>query len=160
MRHILVTAFRNTSAELLVRGISDSDILLLPNDKVLDSEKLISTLSNRKYDSIISIGQRPNIKDKVHVETMAREGLLSIGTTFDCDMLVRLFEEAGIQAKLSCNAGTSYCNCLYFYGLRYLREKQPEAQMVFVHVPFQKNITDFEHFRRQFLRVIAYIQNQ
>ena len=160
MHRILVTAFRSTSAELLLRGISDWDVLLLPSDKVLDSEKLISTLSNRNYDSIISIGQRPNIKDKVHIETIAREGPLSIGTTFDCDMLVRLFEDAEIQAKLSCNAGTSYCNCLYFNGLRYLREKQPEGQMVFVHVPFQKNITDFERFRRQFLRVIACIQNQ
>ncbi len=135
VKKILLTAFRHTSAELLLQEREEYKILLLPNDKVKDSE-------------------RPNIKDKVHIETTARDGEVQIATSFDCEWLKQIFENQGLVTKISHNAGTSFCNRLYWNGLKYILEKKLETQMVFVHIPFEKNIDDFEGFSQKILRVI------
>ena len=151
----MLTAFHNTSAQLLLQGVTEYRTLLLPNDKMKDSEKMIGVISQETFDYILSIGQRPNIKDKVHIETTARGSEGCIRTDFTCDSLVDLFEKHGICTKLSHNAGTSYCNQLYWNGLQYLGQKEMDTRMVFVHIPFIKNISDFEKFRKQFLEVIG-----
>lgn len=66
-KRILLTAFRNTSADLLLKEMKGYKTLLLPNDKVKDSEKLIKEIINEPFDFVISLGQRPNIKNKVHI---------------------------------------------------------------------------------------------
>jgi pyroglutamyl-peptidase len=43
--------------------------------------------------------------------------------------------EAGIQARVSRNAGAFVCNHLYFGALRYLTEKKSAIPAVFVHLP-------------------------
>lgn len=62
-----------------------------------------------------------------------------------------------VPTKLSHNAGTSFCNRLYRNGLRYLAERQGDrsTKMVFVHVPFVKNISDFEDFKKRIMRAIT-----
>lgn len=152
-KRILLTAFCGTTAEVLVRNAelnSQYKVLYLPNDKVRDSELLIEALKQEAFDYVISLGQRPNIKDKVHIETTARKGKLSIDTDFDCEGLKDAFENHGLETKLSGNAGTSFCNELYWNGLRYIEENKPDTKMVFVHVPFEKNISDVKAFRRKF----------
>lgn len=150
---ILLTAFSGTSAEALVQG-SKYRLLLLPNDKIKDSELLIETISKESFDYIVSFGQRPNIKNKVHIETTAKVGDLCLDTKFDCGWLQKVFKQKGIDAKISCNAGTSFCNQLYFNGLKYINQSGVNTQMVFVHVPFEKNVDDFEEFREKVLEVI------
>ena len=103
-KKILLTAFKHTSAEKLIKGISEFDTLFLPNDKVLDSQKTIDYISKRKIDCIISIGQRPNIKDKVYIETLASKKMCKINTSFDYENLKMLFEKKGLNVKLSNNA--------------------------------------------------------
>ena len=146
---ILLTAFRGTLAERLVREKTirtQYKVLLLPNDKEKDSQLLIEVLQQEHFDYVISLGQRPNIKDKVHVETTARKDGISITTAFDCEKLKGALEQNGLPAKLSNNAGTSFCNELYWNGLRYILEKKLDTQMVFLHVPFEKNILDLTLF--------------
>ncbi len=147
-KNILLTAFRDTSAELLLKGFNEFQVLVLPNDKVRDSELLIEMLSKTHFDYVLSFGQRPNIKDKVHIETTARDSEVRLDTIFDCERLRLLFEQNGIPAKLSHNAGTSFCNKLYWNGLKYIAEHKLETKMVFVHVPFGKNIGKFELFQQ------------
>lgn len=96
---ILLTAFCGTSTEQLIKHTRNYKTLFLPNDKIKDSEKLIETISNEKFDYIISFGQRPNIKDKVHIETTAKEGELQISTDFNCDRLKLLFEKMVLLQK-------------------------------------------------------------
>lgn len=149
---ILLTAFCGTSAELLVKGVEPNffdKVLYLPNDKIKDSELLTEALKQEQFDYVISLGQRPNIKDKVHIETRARKGDLCIETVFDCEKLKNMLEQSGLSAKLSCNAGTSFCNELYWNGLKYMEENRLNTKMVFLHVPFEKNISDVEEFRRK-----------
>ena len=157
-KNILLTAFRDTSSELLLKEFNEFPVLVLPNDKARDSELLIEMLSKTHYDYVLSFGQRPNIKDKVHVETTARDGELRLDTVFDCERLRLLFEQNGIQAKLSHNAGTSFCNKLYWNGLKYIEENELETKMVFVHVPFVKNIKDFELFRQRIYNTLKVLE--
>ena len=112
---------------------------------------------------MVSLGQRPNIKDKVHIETRARKGEACIVTTFDCDRLKRSLEQNGLQVKRSDNAGTSFCNELYWNGLRFLEENEWKTQMVFLHVPFEKHISDMEGFRNRVLegiRMVLHIEKK
>ena len=148
-KRILLTAFHGTSAELLIKG-AESDlqyrVLCLPNDKMRDAELLIEVLTRETFDYVVSLGQRPNIKDKVHIETRACKEELSITTSFNYEKLKSMLEQAGLPAKLSDNAGTSFCNELYWNGLRYLKESKSATKMVFIHVPFEKNISDIDEF--------------
>ena len=151
-KRMLLTAFCGTSAETLVKGVeldSQYQVLYLPNDKIKDSELLIDALQQEQFDYVISLGQRPNIKDKVHIETRARKRELCLETAFDCKKLKCTMEQVGVSAKLSCNAGTSFCNELYWNGLRYIEENRLDTKMVFVHVPFEKNISDMDDFRNK-----------
>lgn len=154
-KNILLTAFRGSSAELLVRGIDQYPILILPNNKIKDSEKLIAAISNGSFDYVISLGQRPNIKNKIHIETTAKDRGAVIETAFDCDGLMRLFEKYNIVSKISHNAGTSFCNKLYWNGLEYISTNNLKTKMVFLHIPFAKNITDIDSFREHIFHAVA-----
>lgn len=143
---VLLTGFRGSSAEQLINKSNGFDTLILPNDKVKDSEKLFNAIANGKYDYVFSFGQRPNIKNKIHIETTARNGITSVETDFDCVQLQKLFESNGITAKISHNAGTSYCNCLYYNGLNYIHQNNLKTKTVFIHIPFSKNIDNSDLF--------------
>ena len=143
-----MTVFKGSSAEQLFKSTNDFDTLILPNDKVKDSKKLIDMIADGSNDYVLSFGQRPNIKNKVHIETTARNGESAIETNYDCKGLQKSFELNGISAKISHNAGTSYCNCLYYNGLNYIQQKKIKTKMVFIHIPFLKNIDDTDFFTR------------
>lgn len=145
---VLLTAFKGTSAEQLVRGVGKYQTLLLPNDKVKDSELLISAIEPSKVSYIFAFGQKPNIKNKAYIEVTAREGEKAIQTCGDCGRLQALLKKHGIDARLSNHAGTSYCNRLYWNGLYYLASQGATTKMLFLHVPFLKNISDFEMFQK------------
>ena len=153
--NILLTAFRDTSAELLIANTTAYKTLILPNDKIKDSEKLIDAILVERLDYLISFGQRPNIKNKVHIETTARDDDFLISTNFDFDKLKLAFEQNGIVSKISNNAGTSFCNQLYLNGLKYISQNGLNTKMVFVHIPFEKNISDLESFSERIFYAIA-----
>lgn len=143
---ILLTAFRGSSAEQLTKAASGFDTLILPNDKVRDSQMLITAIADGKYDFVFSFGQKPNIKNKVHIETTAKNGKDLLRTAFDCQKLQTVFASNSIPAKLSRNAGTSYCNSLYYNGLAYLQKNDLKTKIVFIHIPFLKNIDNKNQF--------------
>lgn len=147
MNNILLTAFKNTSSEKLLKYFrEDYTKLILANDKQKSEKQLEKAFVRSNFDFIISFGQRPNIKDKVHIETQAKCGKEIIVTAFNCDSLLDSFKKSGIDGKLSYNAGTSFCNHIYFFGLDYLRTNASECKMIFVHLPFEKNIDDLPTF--------------
>ena len=152
---VLLTAFRGSSTEQLIKYANGFDTLVLPNDKVKDSEKLINKIIDGTYDYVFSFGQKPNIKNKVYIETTAKNGVISVETDFDCERLQKLFKSNGVAAKISHNAGTSYCNSLYFNGLSYIQNSKLKTKMVFVHIPFLKNIDDTDSFFAKIIDVIS-----
>lgn len=151
---ILLTAFKGTSSEELVQEAKSYKTLLLPNDKIKDTELLIQTIGETAPKYVICFGQCPNIKNKVRIEVRAQVGELSIETNFDCNGFVEAFLQMGIDARLSTNAGSSFCNQLYFGGLEFLRQCSLDTEIVFVHIPFLKNIDDVDTFMRKVLAVL------
>ncbi len=154
-RKILMTAFCGTSAQSLVERVNGCKTIFLPNDKVRNSELLIRAISEERFDEVICFGQRPLIRDQVHIETTARDQTFSIDTNFDCEKLKRLLEANGIAVEISHNAGTSFCNRLYLNGLNYIFQNNLETKMVFIHILFEKNITDFGLFCEKVLDVFV-----
>lgn len=136
MKIVLVCGFRGTSAEKLLGYFPDDayDKLILENDKEKCAEQIIS--AGAAYDIVLMFGQRPNIKNKVHVEQCAKNGEMTIFTGSDCECLVRCLNACGIRAKISSNAGTSYCNHVYYAAL------SNGMNAVFVHIPFEKNLSE------------------
>lgn len=148
--NVLLTAFHGTSAERLIREFdSRYDKIILSNSKPRSVEQLIHALASREYRFIISFGQKPVIRDKVYIECCAKLDSTTWQTIFPVSCLADTFTGKGLSSKISHNAGTSFCNYLYACGLRYLAQETGNAKMVFLHIPFQKNISDFESFSRK-----------
>ncbi len=145
MKKILMTGFCSTSSELLVKKAACKS-LILPNDKLLDSQILSAEIDQQAYKYIFSFGQKPNIKDKVCIETTARNGIRSFHTDFAYDKLQQAFESEKIMVRISDNAGSSFCNALYWNMLEYIRDQELKAKIVFLHIPFCKNMTASEDF--------------
>lgn len=147
---VLFTAFCGTSSEQLLKQ-ERREGLFLPNDKAMDARMLMKEISSKRYDYVFSFGQKPSIKDKVYIEKAARNAGECLETAVDCERLLALLRQRQIEARISNNAGTSFCNSLYWNGLDYIRKNGLDIKIVFVHIPMRKNITDFEQFGRRVL---------
>jgi len=152
--NILLTGFCGTSSEPLVKQADDRS-LILPNDKRMDSEILVEEISLQAYDYIFSFGQKPNIKNKIYLETTARNKESCINTNLEYNKLKSALESNNIPVQLSNHAGTSFCNALYWSGLNYIYSHKLDTKMVFLHIPFCKNITDPRVFFHQILTAIS-----
>ena len=151
---ILLTAFKGTSSERLIQCFDSTyDKLVMENDKRKSEQQLIEMLEKSCYDLVLSFGQRPVMKNKLCIETCAMEGERMIGTRVDCSVLMRNFAECGLDVKLSNNAGTSFCNNIYRFGL--LSLEKSDTHMVFIHIPFEKNISDFDEFAEKVKNAVS-----
>ena len=158
MRRILLTGFSHTSSEELLKQISMFEIRILPNDKVMDGKLLTEQIAEGKYDLVIGIGQKPAIKDRVYIETTARSEKMTLRSQLNCELVAQIFVNNQIAARLSDNAGNSFCNALYWNGLQYITQHHMQTGMLFIHIPFSKNISEPELFKRRFLAAIKEIQ--
>ena len=155
---ILLTAFKDTSSEKLINCFDDRFFkLILQNNKLKSEHQLKQFIDKEKPNYVISLGQRPVIKNKIHIETCAKSEERIIYTDFDYDTLLRIFKDNGIEVKLSNNAGRSFCNNIYCFGLSYIQNKKIDTKMLFVHIPFEKNISDFKCFADKMINALEYI---
>ena len=132
-------AFKNTSAELLVSGM-DFPIVFLPSDKTRDSEIAKEEIQNSSI--IICFGQKPQIKNKICLELVAKNEDTSIETNFEIESFKEKLEQQNITFSESKNPGTSYCNLVYWNSLNYIKEKKLNCKFLFIHIPFEKNISN------------------
>lgn len=156
---ILLTAFKGTSSEKVIGCFDESyRRLILENDKVISVNQLISELENDPFDYLISFGQKPVIKDKIYVECSGRLGDTEYETDFDIIRLVSALKQYGFSVHISNNSGTSYCNNLYARGLKIILERAYKGRMVFIHIPFEKNISDFNDFSDRLIKAIQELE--
>ena len=87
---VTLLAFRNTSAELLVSGM-DFPTFFLPSDKTRDSE--IAKEEIQKSSIIICFGQKPQIKNKICLELIAKNNDSTIATNFDIESFKEKLEQ-------------------------------------------------------------------
>lgn len=156
-RRVLIVFFSETSAETLSENLL-YDKLALPSDKMKDVEILFNKLSEKDYDYIICIGQKPGITDAIRIETEAH-GDTTLYSSADCGTLSELFKKSGIEAEKSIRPGNSFCNNIYWHGLNYLVENGKSSKMLFLHIPFEKNISDIEEFTQLTVEVINQFVN-
>ena len=143
---ILLTAFKNTSSETLVKSFKTYDRLILENDKIKSVKQLEEEIEKVNYRYIFSFGQRPLIKDKIHIESGAEISGEVLETEFNIEILKKTFDNCGTAVMLSHNAGTSYCNNIYFYGMKIIAERRSKTEMIFIHIPYMKNISNNAEF--------------
>ena len=152
---VLLTAFRGTSSEKLVACFDDTyKKIILENDKTVSVEQLVNALENNKISYIFSFGQKPVIMDKIYIELAGRIGDTIYKTAFDTDTLTSILNRNDFLVRISSNAGTSFCNHIYACGLKHISENHYGAKMVFIHVPFEKNISDFEDYSRRLISAL------
>ena len=128
------------------------------SDKKEDVEILLNKLSEKDYDYIICIGQKPGITDAVKIETEAH-GDVTLYSTADCGTLSELFKRTGIEAEKSVKPGNSFCNNIYWNGLNFLLKNGKSSKMLFLHIPFKKNISDIGEFSQLTVEVINQFVN-
>ncbi|MBO4532838.1 MAG: hypothetical protein J5726_03985 [Treponema sp.] len=138
-KKLTLLAFKNTSAELLVKGL-DFSTVFLPSDKIKDSE--IARAEIEKSDIVICFGQKPQIKNKICLELVAKNQGEIIKTNFDLEPLKHLLETNNIVYTESYNPGSSYCNLVYWNSLNYIKDQKFNCKFLFIHIPFEKNIDD------------------
>lgn len=150
---VLLTAFRGTSSEKLLAAFDDTYIkIILENDKNISAKQLVNAFEINKINYIFSFGQKPVIKDKIYIETTGKINGDVYNTDFDVGKFTSALEDCELSVRVSHNAGTSYCNHIYAYGLKYISENQYNTQMVFLHVPFEKNISDIENYSKNLFK--------
>ena len=149
--NLTILAFKNTSAELLVEGI-DFPIVFLPSDKVKDSE--IAKTEIDKSSIVICFGQKPQIKNKICLELIAKNQGEIISTNFEIDSFKKQLEQNNILYSECRNPGTSYCNLVYWNGLNYIKEQNINCKFLFIHIPFEKNINNIAELQEKLNIVI------
>lgn len=140
MKRILVTAFdgEDNSSRIICKRLKAGCVkIILPNDKKLSCELLKNEISKGGYGYIFSLGQKPVIRNKITVEDTAKCGEKVLKT--NAEPICGLIKGAGYDCRISHNAGTSFCNNLYFFGLDYIADNRIDTEMFFLHVPFSKN---------------------
>lgn len=150
---ILYTAFKgnNNASKILLDNIScqKEDKLYITNSYKTSKKELLDKIKEEKYDLIISFGRAPLRKNTIKIETQARKEII-YKTQFDYIPLKEKLKEENYKVVISSNAGHSYCNHIYYEGLKYIEENHRNSQMIFIHIPKMKNIDSIENLANLF----------
>lgn len=139
---ILLTGFKNSSAEILLSQITSSrcETFLFSNDYTAIIHEIDKIFLN-KYDSIIMLGQKPLIK-KCSIELIAKQDKEIMKTNFLVELLIEKFKENHITYQISENPGTSYCNFVYWNMLKCYEVNQRKEKIIFIHIPYKDNFIE------------------
>lgn len=153
---VLLTAFKGTSSEKIIRRFDNNYCkIVLENDKNKSVKQLVNAFESSKINYIFAFGQKPVIKDKIYIETAGKISDTIYNTDFDTGRLADILKSCGFSVRISSNAGTSFCNHIYTCGMKYISENNYDTKMVFIHVPFEKNISDFNDYSDRLINAIS-----
>lgn len=127
----------------------------LPSNRQKDVEIVLNQLENSQTDYIFCFGQKPVIKNKICIESLAKKDNQILEANLNIKSLFKLFCDEGIVATESTKPGTSYCNNVYWHTLDAIKSTHQNCQCVFIHVPFEKNIDDMAVFSKKIEKVIG-----
>lgn len=95
-------------------------------------------------DIMIAFGQKPVLKDKISIELAGKSKDSATTTRYPYNDILS-FCRGRYQTKVSTNAGTSYCNHLYYSIMEYCEVHKIDLQMIFIHIPLLNHISDFQY---------------
>ena len=113
---------------------------------------MLSELSDAGF--VICFGQKPLIKNKLCVELLAKEKGEILTTDFETETLLDEFKKNELKAMKSSSPGNSFCNAVYWNALKYIKQNKLSCKILFIHIPFEKNIDDMAVFRSKVLASI------
>lgn len=150
---VLFTAFdgENNSSKLLLDRINYKHKLCLRNDFARSARRLERELESNDFDLVISFGQAPLPKDTIKIETVGR-GEQNYKTNYDYNLLAKALS-SDFNVKISEDAGKYLCNHLYYCGLKYIKDSNLGAKMIFVHIPMKDKIGDLETLAKTFMDI-------
>ena len=93
-------------------------------------------------------------RNKLCLELIAKNNGATIATNFELESFKKKLELQNVSYSESQNPGTSYCNLVYWNSLKYIEEKKLDCKFLFVHVPFEKNISNISELREKLNKVI------
>lgn len=143
----------NNTSKLVLDKLEYLNKLYLKNDKAKSCEQIIAKLQNNQYDYCIIFGQKPLIKNKVAIELEAKLNSTILKTNFDCNIIKEQLKIFNVKFYLSNNAGTSYCNNVYFKTLEYILNNNLKTKVVFIHLPFRKNFYNVDSLIKAFINL-------
>lgn len=143
---ILYAGFKGktNSAKILLdkMNVTPSDKLYLTNSFSTSERELEKKLEEKSYDLVVGIGQLKLDVDTIRIERFGI-GAEKLETGYDYVQLKRNLEAAGYIVEESVR--TNYlCNHIYYYGLKYIKDKKMKTKMIFIHLPKVKNINSIE----------------
>ena len=143
MNNILCTGFKgnNNSSKVLLDNLSKNgniDCLYMDNDFEKSVNQLEEKINGNNYDLIFGFGQKPVIKS-IYIEKYGKNGSKIFETKYDYNGLKGYLEKY-YKIKISENAGNYLCNNIYYNGLKYILRNKLKANMIFIHIPYLKNI--------------------
>lgn len=134
--NILFTGFggyKNPS-KIIVENI-DSDKIILKNS-YNEIERQLSNIALEKYDLIIMLGLRNNLKKSIRLEKNALINDEIIESNLNLNVIKDYFINNGISCRINSKPTNYLCNFAYFNVLK--RNKK----CVFIHIPGLENIKD------------------
>ena len=141
---ILYTAFigKNNSSKILLDNLNCENKLYLKNSFKTSVIQLQKELKNN-YDLIISFGQAPLNNNTIKIETIGK-GNNHYKTNYDFSNLKDKLEELGFNVIISNDDGNYLCNHIYYHGLKYISINNLNCNMIFIHIPKIKKISNIE----------------
>ena len=144
--NILYTAFNGkyNSSKILLDNIDalDENKVYLKNSFITSIKQLENKIKSNTYDYIISFGQASLQQDSIKIEVVGRRENTFYKTDFDYLKIKQRLEENGYEVEISDDAGSYYCNNLYYYGLKYIRQYRLKCRMIFIHIPLVNKVSN------------------
>lgn len=152
---ILVSGFKgdNNSSKILLDNLPNNiSKLYLENNREKSVNQLLKIAV--AYDIILLFGQKPILKNRISVERKAVLNGDTVLSQFNFKEIKDFFT-GKYPLKFSDHAGTSYCNYLYYYGLKEFSDSK--NKIVFIHIPMLKNVDDMMDLSCIIKSYIAYL---
>lgn len=156
---ILLTGYKARTSVVqtfLSKVTGEYDTYFFTSNFVSIQKETASLFQKNHYDYVILFGRKPRIK-RPFIELEANGANETLSTNFPLEELFSFFNKKGITYKTSTNPGISYCNCAYYYVLKYVYENHLNTKVVFIHIPFAKNFCDIHKFA---LGISLFIQDK
>lgn len=166
---ILLTAFADTAADMLVQALFDTlphdlfAFLTVPYQREASVQALIKSVLREKgkLRYVVLFGQKAQIGDRVHVEICGRARDRWFETDFPVARFMLCAAGCGLPVYLSQNAGAAFPNHLYAEGLRFFAENPAyRCRMVLCHIPCAEHITHPTEFADKCARTLKCFAEQ
>ena len=89
--------------------------------------------------------------DHIKIESIGRCDKETLATNYNYNTIIKRLEKQKINYSISENAGNYLCNHIYYYGLKYIKEKNKKTKMLFIHIPPLEHIQDIQTIAELFV---------